>query len=119
MVNDSLSHENPKPRHSADSLFVENEQYQQSNLQSMPIKAIDSSFKKRKNNGEKSQFSIRRDVVHKAIFRAMRRHYALELENSFPNVKISKENFKDLVSEFCSKSFNEFKAWPEHELPND
>lgn len=100
LVNDSNKGDLNEPRISVDSLFVQNKQYEKSRLQTMPIKAIDSSFKKRKNKSDKSQFSIRRDVVHKAIFRAMRRHFALELENNFKCTKIGKENFKDLVTDY-------------------
>lgn len=86
-----------KERKSADSLFINNEKLYTSSLHSVPFKAIECSYKKRKNKNEKSQFSSRRDVIHKAIFRALRRHFSSEFENMHTDAEVTKDNFKDLV----------------------
>jgi len=86
-------------------------------LYSMPVKAIEASIKMRKNKKEKSEFGIRRDVVHKAIFRAMRRHFFKSFEQKNSPVEATKENFKDLVVNYIKENLVDFDSLPEAELP--
>jgi len=100
-------------------LFIQNEKLRNSSLQSLPLKAIEVAYKRRKNKNERSMFSIRRDVVHKAIFRAMRRFYATEFESMHKHTLITKENYKDLVQNFLSKIIDEFNNWSEFLNPTE
>lgn len=65
---------------------------------SIPTKAIEASIKKRRQtNGGDSELSTRKDVVHKAIFRAMKRYYSAKFENEFGDQEIHKDEFKRQV----------------------
>lgn len=88
-----------------------------SNLFSAPMKAIEASIKSRKTKNNKSEFCSRRDVVHKAIFRAMRRYYFGIFEDIHSENPATKENFKDFVTEFISSTIIDFDSLPAYVNP--
>lgn len=91
----------------------------ESSLYSMPVKAIEASIKSRRNKKDKSEFCVRRDVVHKAIFRAMRRHYFVKFEQRNTTNDINKETYKDLIVEYLQDIYPEYDTLPEIVSPND
>mmetsp|Transcript_7373 Transcript_7373/g.6532 ORF Transcript_7373/g.6532 Transcript_7373/m.6532 type:complete len:115 (-) Transcript_7373:290-634(-) len=66
----------------------------------MPIKAIEASIKSRKERNGNSEHGKRRDVIHKAFFRAMKRYYSEKFETAFGAKEITKEEFKRHVIAF-------------------
>ena len=78
----------------------------------MPSKAIEASIESRKIKNGDTEHSCRRDVVHKALFRAMKRYYSCKFEEAYGSQTITKDDFKRLVKVFidatvisCSDSF--------------
>ena len=71
-----------------------------------------------KTNEVKTDLSSRRDVVHKTIFRAMRRYYWEKFDELHADIQITKENFKDLVKEFINSFIINFDSLPPFSNPN-
>ena len=84
----------------------------------MPIKAIEASILSRKNkqkcknskefstkaSSPRTAHSKRRDVIHKAFFRAMKRFYSDKFQKSFGATEITKEEFKNQVISFTDST---------------
>ena len=68
----------------------------------MPIIAIQASIKSRKAKKSLRDHSKRKDVIHKAIFRAMKRYYSEKFEETFGSSEITKEEFKNYAIEFTN-----------------
>lgn len=73
----------------------------------MPEKAIKASIESRKSKIRDSGHSKRKDVIHKAIFRAMKRYYSGEFQRFIGSQKIHKNEFVDLTKQFTYSILND------------
>lgn len=100
-------------------MSLHNKELAESCLYSVPLKAIEASIKSRKTKKDKSEFGVRRDVVHKAIFRAMRRYFFLKFEQMYAAQGINKDNFKELIISFIESQIMNYEDLPSYLAPNE
>jgi len=80
----------------------------------MPLKAIEASIESRRSKNGESEYSTRKDVVHKVLLRAIKRYaasvklkisinyryYQSKFEQSLGSKEIHKDDFRKKVHEF-------------------
>jgi hypothetical protein len=69
----------------------------------MPIKAIEASIKSRRIRNGESEHGTRKDVVHKAIFRGIKRYYEKKFEELLGSDVIPKEDYSVKIQEFINR----------------
>lgn len=92
----------------------------------MPIKAIEASIKSRRIRNGESEHGTRKDVVHKAILRGIKRYYEKKFEELIGSDVIPKEDYGLKIQEFIDRvvtlSFNrhiKFDQLPEKAKSNE